>query len=237
VIVVAGIDEVGRGSIAGPLLVVAAAFAVESWPDSPCELHPAGLPSTCPDPFCLSAPPPSPVHGVKDSKSYSSAKRRESVAYELEESPQFRGKARGVVTSTLISERGMGWAIRSAFERAIRDLPVTPDLVLVDGEMPVPGWTGKQSWGPKGDIKWWPISAASVLAKVERDKWMQQLHQVHFGYGWDRNKGYGTPEHFKAVRMRGVTAVHRLSFVSGHLKSDATIVPPPALNSDSGIFE
>jgi ribonuclease HII len=183
--------------------------------------------SSCPDPFCLNAPPPSPVDDVKDSKAYTSSRKRESVATAIEDSPQFVGRGRGAVTSSTITSRGMGWAIRNAFERALRSLPAVPDLVLVDGDSPVSGWGGKQSWGPKGDVKWWPISAASVLAKVERDRWMQQLHQVYSGYGWDRNKGYGTPEHFKSVRARGVTPVHRLNFVSAHLKSDAAIVPPP----------
>lgn len=207
-------DEVGRGPIAGPLLVVAAAFYVDFWPVPCCERHPAGVPKTCTEITCLGAPPLCPVKGVKDSKTYSNADKRTSVSSAIKACSTFVGRGQGIVTSTDISERGMGWAMRSAFERALFSLPVTPDLLLVDGEMGVTRWTGRQIWGPKGDSKWWPVAAASVLAKVERDRWMCKLATIYEGYGWERNKGYGTSEHFEAIRSKGTTPIHRLSFLT-----------------------
>ncbi len=212
--IVAGLDEVGRGPIAGPLLVVAAAFSVDYWPVPCCEKHPAGMPVTCSDPKCPIAPPPCPVPKVKDSKAYSDGKQRSVVATALLECPKFLGLGRGIVTSTDLSDRGMTWAINSAFERAVSSLPVIPDLILVDGEMGVPSWPGQQLWGSKGDNKWWPVAAASVLAKVERDGWMLKLSEIYPGYGWERNKGYGTKEHFEAIRALGTSPVHRLSFLN-----------------------
>lgn len=207
-------DEVGRGPIAGPLLVVAAAFTVDFWPVPCCENHPAGMPKTCTDADCLRAPPICPVKGVKDSKAYSNARKRMAISAEILACPTFVGRGRGIVSSTDISERGMGWAMRSAFERALISLPVIPELLLVDGEVGVPTWAGPQIWGPKGDNKWWPVAAASVLAKVERDRWMCKLATIYEGYGWDRNKGYGTSEHFEAIQAKGPTPAHRLNFLT-----------------------
>lgn len=215
-------DEVGRGPIAGPLLVVAAAFAVDFWPVPCCEYHSAGVPKTCKEPTCQHAPPVCPVKGVKDSKAYSNSNKRKAVAAAIDSCSIFLGSGKGAVTSTDISERGMSWALRNAFERALFSLPVTPDLLLVDGEVGVAKWTGKQVWGPKGDSKWWPVSAASVLAKVERDSWMCKLAEIYKGYGWERNKGYGTSEHFEAIRNLGPTPIHRLSYLNLNKKSDVS---------------
>jgi ribonuclease HII len=197
-------DEVGRGSIAGPLLVVAAAFEVDSWEWSgDASLGPAHwTPKT-----------PCPVAGVKDSKAFSSRTKRAAVAAAIKAEPSFKGQGRGVVSSVDITNRGMAWALKTAFLRALKSLPNVPNLVLVDGEVPARGWEGKQLCRPKADVKWWPVSAASVLAKVERDDWMVALARAYPGYGWEQNAGYGSPGHQAALRSKGTTPVHRLNFV------------------------
>ncbi len=195
--IIAGADEVGRGSIAGPLLVVAAAFSVD-------EIDGEVLP-TC------------PIENVKDSKMFSSRAKRERVASAISKHPSFLGRGRGVVTSADITAYGMGWAIRMAFERAALYLPVVPDLIYVDGEAKISGWKGKQIWGPKGDMRWWPCAAASILAKVERDLWMTALDLEYPGYGWKDNSGYGTAKHFAAIHELGITPMHRAGFIQSHL--------------------
>jgi ribonuclease HII len=202
-VIVAGIDEVGRGSIAGPLLVVAAAFEISGLTNG--ELPPCG------------------VQDVKDSKMFSSRSKRERVSVALEAFPEFLGRGRGVVTSADITVKGMSWAIRNAFYRAVLSLPVVPDILYVDGDSKVAGWSGPQEWGSKGDMRWWPCAAASILAKVERDRWMDSLSEKFPGYGWEKNSGYGTASHFTAIRSLGITPIHRMSFVQSHLNRSVSV--------------
>lgn len=210
---VAGMDEVGRGSIAGPLLVVAAMFEVASWE---WDGNANGF-----GPSFWTPKTPCPVAGVKDSKMFSSRARREAVSTAILAEPTLKGHGRGVVSSVDISGRGMGWALRVAFLRALKSLPTVPDLVLIDGEVPARGWEGKQFCRPKADVHWWPVSAASVLAKVERDNWMVALDKIYPGYGWDSNSGYGTPSHSAAIQAKGTTPIHRLGFIHvGAKKAD-----------------
>lgn len=203
-VLVAGLDEVGRGSIAGPLLVVAAMFEVEDWT---WRANMKWVPAT-----------PCPVTGVKDSKAFSSRTRRAAVAATIKAQETLVGHGRGIVTSTDITKYGMSWAIKNAFKRAVASLPSKPDLLLTDGEQPV-DWDGKQFCQPKADARWWPVSAASVLAKVERDDWMVALDKIYPGYGWEQNAGYGTPAHYDALRSQGITPVHRASFVKAGMKT------------------
>lgn len=188
--IVAGLDEVGRGSIAGPLLVVAAAFEIEAWECS-----------------C-------PIPGVKDSKAFSSRGARSKVFDLVEAYSSFKGKGRGAVSSSDITTWGMGKALNVAFLRATETLPCVPDLLLVDGSTLVSGWPGVQTCRLKADVVWWPVSAASILAKVERDHWMMELSKTYPGYGLEQNMGYGTPAHFDAIRRLGITPVHRSNFIT-----------------------
>ena len=207
---VAGLDEVGRGSIAGPLLVVAASFEVASWSWDGKTWDKCRAATPC------------PVEGVKDSKAYSSRTRRAAVAALLDAEPSLVGKGLGVVTSRDIDRYGMGKAIHRAFLRALAGLPSVPDLLLVDGDTPIKPWTGKQHARPKADRDWWPVSAASVLAKVMRDGWMVNLDRTYPGYGWSENMGYGTPAHIAALQDLGVTPIHRAQFVRSALQTKAS---------------
>lgn len=176
---VAGVDEVGRGPLAGP--VVAAAVI----------LHP--------DRHIL---------GLKDSKQLTPEAREE-----LAEKVRSRALAWAVVSvdHEEIDRINILQASLLAMSRAVAALAVTPDEVQVDGNqvpmMPVPVTAIVM-----GDSKVKAISAASIVAKVERDAAMRRMHALYPQYGFDEHKGYSTPAHLDALRRHGVCAIHRRSF-------------------------
>lgn len=99
-----------------------------------------------------------------------------------------------------------------AMHRAIGTLQVRPELLLIDGHI-FPAYMGiSYQCIVKGDGKYASIAAASILAKTHRDEYMLQLHQQYPQYGWDSNKGYGTPAHMRLLRQHGLAPHHRLSF-------------------------
>lgn len=180
---VAGVDEAGRGPLAGP--VVAAAVI----------LDPAAIPE-----------------GLNDSKKLS-ARRRAELAKAL------RGCARigvGEASVAEIDSLNILQASLLAMRRAIAALPVRPDGVLIDGNrlpdpLPCPALAVV-----RGDGRSLSIAAASIIAKTTRDATMAALAQQHPGYGWDRNAGYPTKCHIKALQDLGATPVHRRSFKPVH---------------------
>ena len=180
---VAGIDEVGRGPLAGP--VTAAAVVM-----------PREIPEAW---FGL----------IRDSKQMSPAQR--AFAYE-----QIGRHARavGVGSSTPfeIDSIGIVPATRLAMTRAIDDLGVAPDHLLIDAVF-LPDVSVPQTPIIKGDTISISIAAASIVAKVTRDRLMAESYEARFpGYGFARNKGYGTAEHKEALRRLGPCAIHRHSF-------------------------
>ena len=188
---VIGLDEAGRGPWAGPVMAAAA------WLDA--ERCPAEL-----------------VRGLDDSKRLSPARRRELLAL-LEVCA-----ARGLVALGLgeagveeIDEVNILQASLRAMARAAADLTAgcgrPPDAALVDGnKLPELACPAEAVVG--GDGLSLSIAAASILAKETRDRRMTALAKTHPGYGWERNKGYGTAEHRAALTRLGVTAQHRRSF-------------------------
>ncbi len=179
---IAGIDEAGRGPWAGP--VVAAAVILDT--------------STL-DPGLAAA--------IDDSKRLSPA-RREAVLAGL------AGCARiglGAASVTEIDRLNILAATMLAMRRAVINLGAPPALALVDGnrapDLPCPARTVV-----KGDSRSLSIAAASIAAKVTRDRAMARLAQRHPGFGWERNAGYGTAEHRAALAELGVTPHHRRSF-------------------------
>lgn len=175
---VAGVDEVGRGPWAGP--VVAAAVI----------LDPAAVPQ-----------------GLNDSKRLSPARR---VALDV----QIRATARvalGMASVDDIDRFNILAATHLAMQRAVAGLADAPDHVLVDGNR-APAFACPASCIIGGDGLVASIAAASIVAKVARDALMQALDARHPGYGWARNKGYGTAEHAAGLARHGVTAHHRRSF-------------------------
>jgi ribonuclease HII len=183
---IAGVDEVGRGPLAGP---VTAAAVVLNRRRCPAEL--------------LSA--------IDDSKRLS-APRREVLARAL---PAVAAIGIGWVERAEIDRLNILWATMLAMRRAIDDLigqggkPV--DFVLIDGNR-VPDLDGPAMAVVKGDTKSLSIAAASIVAKVARDARMIALAHRHPGYGWERNAGYGTPEHLAALSRLGPTPEHRRGF-------------------------
>lgn len=180
---IAGVDEVGRGSLAGP--VVAAAVVL---PDHP---HLEQL-----------------LEGVRDSKTLS-ARDRETLFDTI--------LTIGAMTSIgwashhQIDRLGIAAANRRAMARAVLGLPCIPDALLVD-HFRVPECEVHQVSVTKGDTLSLSIASASIVAKVVRDRWMAHYDRRFPGYGFARNKGYGTSEHFGALERLGPTPVHRRSF-------------------------
>jgi ribonuclease HII len=193
--VVVGLDECGYGSLSGPLVIGAAAFnLVDGWRDD--------LP--CPIPG-----------GIKDSKAYTSERAREVAALCASRAPSFLTKQLGVVTAQEINEHGVTWGLKTGFLRALHPIELMLgriDLCLVDGLRPME-WDGEQKCLPKADSLWWPVSAASVFAKVWRDLEMTVLAKEYPHYGFERNKGYGAPFHLEALRTHGPCPQHRTQYV------------------------
>ncbi len=176
---VAGVDEAGRGPLAGP--VYAAAVVLN---------HRA------------------PVAGLADSKKLSE-KRRMLLEKDIKE----RALCWSVGTANVeeIDRLNILWASMLAMKRAVEALSVRPDLVLVDGNR-CPDIDIASEAVIGGDASVAQISAASILAKVGRDRFMCQLHELYPDYGFDRHKGYPTRAHRRVLLDLGVTPYHRTSF-------------------------
>lgn len=183
----AGVDEAGRGPLAGP--VVAAAVCLPPlWLDS-------GLPAA--------------LHGLNDSKQLTERMREEFFAV-LTTHPEIRfGIAR--VEAGQIDEINILQATHLAMNLALEQLRPAPQHVLVDGR-PVPTLRFPQTAIVKGDALSYSIAAASVLAKVTRDRLMLDYHREFPHYGFAEHKGYGTPQHLAALAQHGPCPLHRRSF-------------------------
>ncbi|GAB5521745.1 MAG: ribonuclease HII [Rhodothermales bacterium] len=177
---VAGVDEVGRGCLAGP---VVAAAVVLPWNHS--------------------------IEGVRDSKAISE-KRRLELVQRIQTEAIATGI--GMCSPEEIDELNILWASMEAMRRAILHLSVTPDVVLVDGNRAIPDAPWPQETVVKGDAKSQSIAAASILAKTVRDGLMADLDGLHPAFGWARNVGYPTAEHYAALAIHGPTVYHRRSF-------------------------
>jgi ribonuclease HII len=180
---IAGVDEVGRGPLAGP--VTAAAVI----------LNPDRIPA-----------------GLNDSKKLSPA-RREALARELHELAEV---SVAHVSVADIDRLNILQAAHLAMEQAVRGLARLPQHVLVDGNRVPKGLETPATALIKGDARSLSIAAASIVAKVARDKIMVDLAQQFPGYGWDRNAGYPTKSHVEALKTLGVTPHHRRSFKPVH---------------------
>lgn len=178
--VVAGVDEAGRGPLAGP--VVAAAVILE----------PGGR-----------------WDGLDDSKKVPPEGRDQLFARVMNEARAFSW---AVVGPRRIDHANIRNASLDAMRRAVLRLRTAPELVLVDGRDPVPGLGCTQHAIIDGDARMLSIAAASILAKVVRDRIMERLDRVWPDYGFARHKGYSTPEHLEALRRLGPCPLHRYTF-------------------------
>jgi ribonuclease HII len=185
---VAGVDEVGRGSLFGP---VAAAAVI---------LPPEWL-----------LRPPSWAGAIDDSKLLSPARRANLAAAILREAA---GVGIGLASAAEIDSLNILRATHLAMVRAVESLPGAPDMLLVDG-FSIKDVKYRQMGILRGDRKSRSIAAASIVAKVFRDGLMRVFADLYEGYGLDRNKGYGTEEHIRSLKDKGPTGLHRTSFKLG----------------------
>lgn len=179
----AGVDEAGRGALAGPVAAAAVILPVGS-----------------------------DLLGVNDSKQLSRAEREEAFTAILR-----KALAVGLSFSQprVIDARNVLNATLEAMRRAIENLRVRPDVVILDGRDRIAELPERVIAITGGDGKSLCIAAASIVAKVARDRVMARLHREHPAYNFLSNKGYGTREHIDAILRNGMSAVHRKSYRIG----------------------
>jgi ribonuclease HII len=176
---IAGVDEAGRGPLAGPVVAAAVIFPKE---------------------FVM--------YGVDDSKKLSARKREELF---IMISQQAMSVGVGIIDHKEIDRINILQATHLAMRRALENLAVKPDYVLVDGNsFKLDTLRFQNIIG--GDAKSFTIAAASIIAKVTRDRLMCELDACFPQYGFARHKGYGTPQHIEAIRTYGLCEIHRRSF-------------------------
>lgn len=178
--IVCGVDEAGRGPLAGP--VVAGAVIL---------------------------PPDCTILYINDSKKLSAKKREELYPVIME---QAVAAGIGMATPQRIDEINILQATYEAMREAIHNLGVQPDILLNDA-VTIPGISIRQIPIVKGDAKSISIGAASIIAKVTRDRLMEEYDSILPEYGFASNKGYGTKAHIEALKAYGPTPIHRKSFI------------------------
>lgn len=185
----AGVDEVGRGPLAGDVVTAAV-------------ILPAGH----------------TINGLADSKVLT-AHQRKSLFKDIIEQAICYSVARATVEE--IDRYNILQSTMMAMRRAVKSLSVKPDYVAVDGNR-LPQWEYAGEAVVKGDGRVEVISAASIIAKVVRDEEMVDLDKQYPGYGFSKNKGYGTAQHLEALKRLGATPIHRRTFspVSDYLKPE-----------------
>jgi ribonuclease HII len=177
-IIVCGLDECGRGPLAGPIVAAGVIFT-------------------------------RPIKNLKDSKKLSKA-QRQKLFNEITGNSVFEVE---IISVGQINSRGIGWANKEVFKRLIKKL--SADKYIVDGNLKIKNAISLV----KADDKIPEVMAASIVAKVTRDKLMQELHEKHPHYGWQSNVGYGTKFHITALREHGPCKHHRTTFVNTALKT------------------
>ena len=176
---VAGIDEAGRGPLAGPVVAAVAIF-----------------------------PPYKKIDGIKDSKQLSPSKREELFELINKEALDW---GVGIVSERIIEEINILQATRLAMMKAIRDLKIFPEFLLIDGPISLDVDISQKPI-IRGDEQSFSIGAASIIAKVLRDRLMRKYHRLFPKYGFSENKGYPTPKHLDALGTYGPCPIHRRTY-------------------------
>lgn len=182
---VAGLDEAGRGPLAGP--VVAACFSIRHDFDFNNEIF----------------------EQIKDSKKLTEKKREE--LFDVIQG-EFEDFGIGICDNQTIDRINILQATFLAMKKALGAVKNKPEVILIDGQFGLPNYSGSQQPIIKGDEKVFSIMAASIIAKVTRDRIMQKVHEQYPQYGFDQHKGYGTKLHLENIKKYGPCPLHRTSF-------------------------
>ncbi len=182
--VICGIDEAGRGPLAGPVVAGAVVFPADT-----------------------------DITGINDSKKLTEKKREELYDLIMEKAVSV---GIGMASPQRIDEINILQATYEAMREAISKLSVTPDLLLNDA-VTIPELPMKQVAIVKGDAKSVSIGAASIIAKVTRDRLMYEYDKVMPEYGFAKHKGYGTKEHIEAIKKYGPSPIHRTTFIKNFI--------------------
>lgn len=183
---IAGIDEAGRGPLAGPVVVGIAIMPEDSM-----------------------------IEGVNDSKKVSEKKREKLYDLITQEAIAWNV---GIADQNEIDEINILNATKLALTRAIEGLKIKPDLILVDALTNINTLGIPYKSIIKGDAKEYSIAAASILAKVTRDRMMREYDEIYPQYGFSGHKGYGTAKHIAAIKEYGPCILHRKSFIKNFIK-------------------
>ena len=179
---IAGLDEVGRGALAGPIVAAALLLSHDFR-----------------------------IRGLKDSKKLTYKKREEFYEIIVDRAV---GWGVGIVSEKFIDRYGIEKANQRAMQKAVCGLTVKPDYILSDFvRFKLSGVEVPFEPVVSGDQKIHVIAAASIVAKVTRDRMLCDLHVEHPEYGFDRHKGYGTREHLVSIQKHGPCAMHRMTYV------------------------
>jgi ribonuclease HII len=192
---IAGVDEAGRGPLAGPVVAAAVVF-----------------------------PPEVEIEGINDSKKIPE-KERERL-YELIFKHALSVGV-SVISHRVIDEINVLQATLRAMKSAVNKLTINPDLILIDGNKSYSKSSGIITI-VKGDSKSFAIAAASIIAKVTRDGIMRKLSRQYPCYLWEKNKGYATRQHIQAIKVQGISPLHRKTF----LRKIVSEKYPPILEYD-----
>ena len=187
-LILAGVDEVGRGCLAGPVVTACVVL----------------------DYTKLAALDEKTRSKIRDSKTLSAKQRDELLGLIADISVDL---AVGVATARDIEDVGILKATFLAMNRAIAGISkIKPDLILVDGNQSIQGQIIKQQTIVKGDSLCFSIAAASIIAKEHRDQYMREQAAVHSHWGFERHVGYGTAQHIAAIHSHGICHLHRKNF-------------------------
>lgn len=182
---ICGIDEAGRGPLAGPVVVASVIMPQDSM-----------------------------IEGVNDSKKVSEKKRE--VLYDQIQK-QAVSVSVGIIDQKRIDEINILNATKEGLTRSIQELSIKPDLILVDALTHIDTCGIYYQSIIKGDAKCYSIAAASIIAKVTRDRIMRQWDEIYPQYGFAKHKGYGTANHIMAIKEYGLCPIHRISFTKNFI--------------------
>lgn len=182
---ICGIDEAGRGPLAGPVVVASVIMPRDSF-----------------------------IEGVNDSKKISESKREKLYEKIIEEAISY---GVGIIDQKEIDEINILNATKKGLTTSLKELKVRPNLILVDALTGIDTLQIPYQSMIKGDAKAYSISAASIIAKVTRDRIMRQWDEIYPMYGFAKHKGYGTAAHIAAIKEYGICPLHRLSFVKNFI--------------------